>query len=83
MKFVANSVPHARVGIVVANSVSKHATKRNTVKRLVREAVRAQLNQIRPGVDIVISANVPALGATLEEIQGEIKWLLDRAKLRI
>lgn len=83
LKYAANSLPHTRVGIVVANSVSKHATKRNLVKRLVREAVRAQLIQLKPGVDVVISANVPALSATYEEIQDEVKWLLDRTKLRI
>lgn len=83
LKSVANGLPHARVGVVVANSVSKHATKRNRVKRLVREAIRAQLPQLRPGVDLVLSANVPSLSATFEDIQAEVTWLFDRAKLRL
>lgn len=83
LKFVGNGLTHTRVGIVVANSVSKHATKRNKVKRMVREVVRAQLLQMRPGVDIVISANVPALTSTFEDIQSEVAWLFERAKLKI
>ncbi|MEK7540002.1 MAG: ribonuclease P protein component [Patescibacteria group bacterium] len=82
LKLAPNGLKQVRVGVVVANSVSKHATKRNKVKRLIREAIRVQLAHIKPGMDIVISANNPSLTATFQDMQSELAWLLTRAKLR-
>jgi ribonuclease P protein component len=43
-----------RVGFVVPERVIKHASGRNRVRRLIREAVRVWWKDIRPGHDIVI-----------------------------
>lgn len=83
LKVVANGLPHTRIGVVVANSVSKRATARNQIKRWIREVVRKELPRLRSGMDLVISANVSAASASYQDIQGEIAWLLQRAKLMI
>lgn len=82
LKFVSNGLTYTRVGIVVANSVSKRATQRNKIKRMIRAATYSSLKQVRVGIDLVISAHSSATLATFEDIQKELAWLIDKAKLR-
>ncbi len=50
----------ARFCFVVSTKVSKRATQRNYIRRLMREVVRAQITNIKPG-DYVIFAK-PQIG---------------------
>ena len=43
----------SRFAVIVPLKVSKKATKRNRIKRLIRENLRKRLSQIRPGFDVV------------------------------
>lgn len=45
-----------RIGIAVSNKLGK-ATKRNLIKRRIRESVRAIINKLRPGYDYILVAN--------------------------
>lgn len=81
LKSVANNLPRTRIGVVVANSVSKRATVRNQVKRWIREATRQLLPCLVSGVDVVVSAHPRAATAHWAEIQQELRWLCERAKL--
>jgi ribonuclease P protein component len=44
-----------RFAIIASTKVSKHAVKRNRVKRILRETIRAELPQFRVGDYIVIT----------------------------
>jgi ribonuclease P protein component len=55
-KYINNNLPHTRVGFVVGLKVSKRATRRNTLKRRMREVVRLNLGKIKAGFDISIIA---------------------------
>lgn len=56
-----------RVGFSVSKKVGK-ATVRNRVKRRLREAIRQQLPELRPGLDLVFIARPPAAQAAYAQI---------------
>ena len=76
-----NDIGQARIGFVVSKRISKLAVERNHLKRLLGEAVRAYIPDILPGIDIVISARNAADAATLQTLTGDIRIVLQRAKL--
>jgi ribonuclease P protein component len=58
----------AKVGFVVSNKLSKSAVKRNGLKRLFREAVRANYDKIKPGYWVVIYPKLASLNKKYEDI---------------
>jgi ribonuclease P protein component len=76
-----NEIGRARIGFVVSRRISKLAVERNHLKRLLSEAVRESIPDILPGIDIVISARNAASAATLQTLTGDIRILLQRARL--
>ena len=69
-----------RAGFSVSKKVGK-ATVRNRVKRLMREGLRANLMQVKPGYDLIFTARPPAARATFGEIRQAIEELLMRGAL--
>lgn len=45
---------YIRFGFVVSNKIDKRATRRNTVKRQLREIAASLLSKLKPGYDIVV-----------------------------
>lgn len=68
VKALPNRLVVSRFAVVAGLKVHKRATKRNPVKRRIREAVRARLQEIETGADVVITARAPAVGASFEDI---------------
>ncbi|WP_421867803.1 ribonuclease P protein component [Motiliproteus sp.] len=50
-----NSLPHPRVGLVIAKKNVRLAVQRNRVKRIIRESFRHQ-GEVLPNLDIVVMA---------------------------
>ena len=48
----AGAVP--RFGFIISNKIDKRATRRNKIKRYLRNAARAVLKDIKPGTDVVV-----------------------------
>lgn len=48
-----NSLPHARLGIIIAKHLAKRAVDRNRIRRLVRESFRCHKDNLA-GLDIVL-----------------------------
>lgn len=69
--------PGIRVGFSVSKKVGK-AVVRNRVKRLMREAVRHTLHEIRPGQDLVFIARPAASEASYAEICTAVSAALRR-----
>lgn len=65
-----------RFGFIISTKLSKRATRRNKVKRLLREAVRKFLPRIKPGLDIVFLGKREILFKSLEEITWEVEKIL-------
>jgi ribonuclease P protein component len=70
-----------RVGFVVSKRISKHAVKRNYIKRLLSEAVRPVLSDLPSGWDIVFSAKSQVIGVHLPVLAQDVSQLLRRARL--
>ncbi|MDP3985400.1 MAG: ribonuclease P protein component [bacterium] len=81
LRFLENNVKTPRFGIVVSLKVSKRATKRNLLRRRIREALRTQFLPNIKNYDIVIMTKAEALTKSYKEIKEELERLLHRAKL--
>ena len=81
VKFAASSIPSPRFTVIASTKVSKKAVERNRIKRVVREAIRAELASYRPG-DYVIIAKVRAAKASPADIRGELQRLMTSVKLK-
>ncbi len=67
--------PQTRVGFSVSKRIGK-ATRRNRVKRLLREAVRQRLPQILPAQDLVFIARPASSEASLGQVSDAVDYLL-------
>lgn len=67
----------ARVGFTTPRALGG-AVIRNRIRRRVREAVRARVNQVGVRWDIVINPRRRALTAPFEEIEREVEKLFQR-----
>ncbi|MBN2147048.1 MAG: ribonuclease P protein component [Anaerolineales bacterium] len=67
-------------GISASRSVGI-ATRRNRAKRLLREALRPLLPDIRPGWKVILIARQPLLDASFLQIQAALEQLLRKADL--
>lgn len=81
--YLANeSVPHFRLGVSISKKVG-HAVLRNRLKRLVKEAVRTQREQIKAGYDLVVIVRLGARNADFEQIVKSVNHLLKKARLHL
>jgi ribonuclease P protein component len=71
---------HTRIGIVASRS-SGNAVQRNHAKRMLREAIRHLMPQIKSGWKIILISRPAILKAELPEIQDTMIQLFKRANL--
>lgn len=79
LSFLKNNLSFSRFGIIVSKSVSSKATKRNRIKRLIREFVRNNIFPVLKGYDVLIVARKQVLGRE-EEIYKELGKLFGLIK---
>ncbi len=70
----------SRIGVTAGRLIGK-AVQRNRAKRLVREAIRPLLPQLKPGWNIIAIARSPILEADFTDIQDGVRELFRKANL--
>lgn len=81
LKFRENKITISRFGFIVSTKFNKRATARNRAKRLMREAVRLNLQQIKPGYDFIFSMKGGAPELEYAGMEREIKEILLKENL--
>lgn len=76
-----NQMPESRFGFVVSLRISKKATRRNRLKRQLREIVRLELPRIRPGYDVMVMVKPNALSLGYWQLKEQLITLLTKARL--
>jgi len=80
-KVVKNHLGVSRFGIITSIKVEKRATKRNKIKRRIREIIRLKLPDIKEGYDFLIIALPPIVDKNYQEISETIHQILQKLKL--
>ena len=81
LAWAPNATAGVRIGFVISKRISKHAVKRNYIKRLLSEAIRPVLTDLPQGYDIVFSARGQIVEADLLTLRRDIAMLLRRTRL--
>lgn len=74
--------PRLKIGVAAGRTVGT-AVYRNRAKRLLREALRPLIPNIRSGLDLILIARPSLVSATLEETRQALLTLLQRAQILI
>lgn len=81
LKLLANSLGISRFAFVTGLKVSKKAVERNRLKRQLEEAVRLNLEKIKPGFDIVVRVRPEIKEQERQQIEDNLLSLFKKAKL--
>ena len=68
----------SRFGFVISKKIDKRAVVRNRIKRLLRQAVRENLEKIPEGFDIVFVVRPIIVGKSYEEVITEFDKVLSK-----
>jgi ribonuclease P protein component len=74
-----NALGITRLGVVAGKKVASESTKRNRIKRLIREVYRTNKAKVRRNFDIIFVARARAVGKSYAIVEKEVLALLGRA----
>lgn len=75
-----NETGRLQIGVTASRSLGG-AVQRNRARRLLREALRPRLSEIKPGWDLILIARQPLLAASFQALQASLEVLLHRGQL--
>lgn len=83
MKWKDSETEELKIGFSAGTKFSRKSSRRNKVKRWMRETIRSVTGEIRPGHQIIflINSKFPYEQMSYALIEKEIKDLLGKAKL--
>jgi ribonuclease P protein component len=71
----------SRFSFIVSNKISRRATKRSKIKRLLRESVKTLLPQVKPGLDTVFLVKKGILDKDFQTVQSKVKTSFEKIGL--
>ena len=83
IKALKNKLSVSRFGIVVSTKVAKKATKRNLLKRQLREIIRLRVLKIKQGYDFMIIALPGLSGLNYRELEKEVEGALKKLRVLV
>jgi len=82
LKVAANNLGHTRLGLVVDSRRVPHASRRNRLKRILREVFRKNRTRLKNGFDLVFSVKVdPGEGCCYGAMESLFLSLTKNARL--
>ena len=81
IKFLKNNLTISRFAFLVGKKISKKATKRNKIRRIMEESIRLKFEQIKTGFDVVVLVSPDILNKKYQEIEKDLVGLLQKSKL--
>lgn len=81
LKWRKTHLTHTRVGFIASKKNFAKASARNHAKRLLREATRPMLFQLRPGFDIIVLYRYAPEHLNLNGVAKNIRTLLEKNNL--
>ncbi|EKE19482.1 MAG: ribonuclease P [uncultured bacterium] len=81
VKYAKNDLSVSRIGFPVGKNYSKKAVVRNRTRRVLREACRKNISEIKPGFDIIIMIRPTYQVITVEKVSEELKKVFQKANL--
>jgi len=81
LKFLRNSLDLTRIGFVVSQKVSKKASSRNKIKRRLREIIKINLPNLKPGYDLIFFTKKGIIEKDFWEIKEVIEQILKKTNL--
>ena len=78
IRYKENGDVASRFGFSISLRVSKKAAERNRIKRVLSEAVRKELQNIKPGYDVVVSVFPGAVECENEDLRRGLFSLLKK-----
>lgn len=70
-----------KFGFIVSTKISKRATKRNKIKRWLREITRQEIEKLKGGFWGILAPKKEVLNLDFWELKKEVKEILKKAKL--
>jgi len=83
IKFFKNNLTISRFAFLVGLKISKKATKRNNIRRILEESVRLKFKQIKSGFDIVVIVSPDILNKKYQEIEKDLINLFQKSNLLV
>jgi len=82
LKFSENILKDvSRIGFIVSQKISKKAYLRNKIKRRLREIIKDNLDNLKPGYDLIFFTKKAIKEKDFLEIEKIVKQILKQAKL--
>lgn len=75
----AENDQYPRFGIIVSTKISKHASARNRISRVISEGIRQNIYSINKDYDCVVIARVESCTKSSSEIMRAIVGLIEKA----
>ncbi|MGB2706290.1 MAG: ribonuclease P protein component [Candidatus Omnitrophota bacterium] len=75
-----NRLPYARVGVSIAKAHFKLATRRNKLRRVVKELFRKGITAERCGYDFVVASRAGCRDSDIKQVMRELEGLISKPK---
>jgi len=83
IKYLNSGLKMTRLGFPIGKNFSKKAVERNRARRILQEAVRLNIESLKPGFDIVVMPRPSFQNYGFKEVSDILKSILKKSDLTI